>query len=178
MVAPLTTLRNASQGLKAKGRAKEGKSGKPGAAKGHYESRGPVGSGQSEGRAAWGYERRARPVVRGTGACSQGGGDAPAPEPTVGRAQAQRIRHSRLPIRRLAERVVFPPPKVLGRNTLGSSFAPRSGGRATPRCALPLRPSAHRRQCSRGRCSRSGARAGGPGRDLLDLGIVRSIAST
>jgi hypothetical protein len=45
-------LRNASQGLKAKGRAKEGKSGKPGAAKGHYESRGPVGSGQSEGRAA------------------------------------------------------------------------------------------------------------------------------
>jgi hypothetical protein len=37
---------------RAKGRAKEGKSGKPGAAKGHYESRGPVGSGQSEGRAA------------------------------------------------------------------------------------------------------------------------------
>jgi hypothetical protein len=52
MFAPLMVLRNASQGLKAKGRAKEGKSGKPGAAKGHYESRGPVGSGQSEGRAA------------------------------------------------------------------------------------------------------------------------------
>jgi hypothetical protein len=52
MLAPQAIPRNASQGLKAKGRAKEGKSGKPGAAKGHYESRGPVGSGQSEGRAA------------------------------------------------------------------------------------------------------------------------------
>jgi hypothetical protein len=46
-----------------------------------------------------------------------GGGDAPALGPTLRRAQGQRICHRRLPARRLAERVMCPPPKVVGRDT-------------------------------------------------------------
>jgi hypothetical protein len=45
------------------------------------------------------------------------GGDAPALGPTVRRAQGRRICHRRRPARSLAERVVCPPPKVLGLDT-------------------------------------------------------------
>ena len=47
----------------------------------------------------------------------QGGGDTPDLGRTVRHAQGQRICYRRLPARRLAERVVPPPPKVLGRIT-------------------------------------------------------------
>jgi hypothetical protein len=52
------------------------------------------------------------------------GGDAPDLGPTVRRAQGLRICHGHLPARRLAERVVSPAPKVVGRDTLRPSFAP------------------------------------------------------
>jgi hypothetical protein len=57
----------------------------------------------------------------GAGARSQGEGIRPPLDATVRRAQAQRICHGRLPTRRLAERVVCPPPKGLG--TSRPSFA-------------------------------------------------------
>ncbi len=46
----------------------------------------------------------------------QGEGTRPPLGATVRRAQAQRTCHRCLPARRLAERVVSPPPKVLGRS--------------------------------------------------------------
>jgi hypothetical protein len=46
-----------------------------------------------------------------------GEGTHPPLDATVCRAQGQRICHRCLPARRLAERVVCPPPKVLGRDT-------------------------------------------------------------
>ena len=69
---------------------------------------------EAKSRAALGYESAASSEEGGR---APWGGDAPTLEPTVRCAQAQRICHRRLPARRLAERVVSPHPKVLGRNT-------------------------------------------------------------
>src|SRR5215213_3870936 len=62
--------------------------------------------------------KSAATIVRGASAYSMGEGTRPPLDAIVRHAQGQRICHQRLPARRLAERVVSPPPPTgLGRDT-------------------------------------------------------------
>ena len=72
---------------------------------------------EAKSRAALRYERRARPVLSRAGACFPGEGTRRPWAYWPRRAQGWRICHRRRPARSLAERVVCPPPKVLGLDT-------------------------------------------------------------
>ena len=121
----------------------------------------PRASGRGTAKAALGAMREERGHYCEEGRrVLQGEGTRPPLVATVRHAQGQRICHQCLPARRLAERVVSPPPKVLGLGTSRPSFAPRSGGIGR-RLPSPRRPHLRSRRtpsrpCRRGAQSLAG----------------------